>query len=75
MLDTAPVPLARAQALKGVTRTAIVAPIKTTLLYPELNADRWTVELVDPASGERLHPLVIELALAGAAPLVWAQAA
>jgi len=31
--------------------------------------------LVDPASGERLHPLVIELALAGAAPLVWAQAA
>lgn len=31
--------------------------------------------LVDPASGERLHPLVIELALAGAAPLVWAQTA
>lgn len=31
--------------------------------------------LVDPASGERLHPLVIEIALAGAAPLAWARAA
>lgn len=39
--------LARAKALKGVERTAIVAPIKTTLLHPEPNTTRWTVELIE----------------------------
>jgi len=38
--------LARANALKGIERTAIVAPVKTTVLSPD-GGERWMVEQVE----------------------------